>query len=443
MRNLVARLHLAPVLGVGVTARIAVWALLAPFNNDDHIGVINWILRTGRLPTSEVGNQTFQPPLYYLLALPWTVGRSLKLLQAFSLVLSLANFLLLYRFLRDTTLVRDQTARRRALWLIALLPQFVIFGNFISNDTLAFPVGTLILLQTLRYVGLPDTRNLMILAISLGVGLLTKGTFLAFVPVLVCLVIVTGIRMKWSWRRRTAAIALFCVVAGALGTYKFVENFAHFGRPIVHNMEFRSAWMVQRQATYRGIRSFVDFDLVWLIGHPFHAERTLNSYPMLPYATFWYSYILESSFQATRMRFPIVTQAIAAGAVLPTVLILIGAAAAAGRFRRLLRISALDEEEVVPRMRAATVLVLFLANLAIVMAAGIKFDSWSCFQGRLLFPSILAVALFLAWGLEVLKGLSPKTARAAAWGTDLVFVLFGAYLLAEVGTAFLMRFGIG
>jgi hypothetical protein len=421
-------------LGAGVAVRVAVWAALFPLNNDDHLGVITWILRHGFLPTSEVGNQTFQPPLYYLLALPWTIGRSLKFLQAFSLLLSLANLLVLHGFLRRTLLLRSDRARRQALWLVALLPQFVIFGNFVSNDALAFLVGTLLLIQAIRYLHRPDTRSLLLLAAISGAGLLAKGTFLGFLPVPIVLILAAGARRRWSVRARASALLLFCAVSLFVGSYKFLENMARFGRPVVHNMDFHPPWMARQQRTYRGVRSFLDADLLRLVGEPFGA-RALSAYPTLLYATFWYSYIPESNFRAVRARVPALAGAIAGGALLPTTVILIGVAIGAYRCRALGRPGELSEDGFRELAGGAALLLGFLGNLSIVLAAGVKYRAWSCFQGRLLFPSILAIAIFLGWGLDLISLRLPRAARAVEWGLVAVNVLLAAYLVIEVVSA--------
>jgi hypothetical protein len=428
------------VLTAGIAVRVLVWATLSPFNNDDHLGVIAWILRTGRLPTSELGNQTFQPPLYYLLALPWTIGSSAKLLQAFSLLLSLANFFLLYRFLRDTPLLETAASRRQGLALAAVLPQFVIFGNFVSNDSLAFVVGTIVFLQALRYAATGSRRDLVLLAAALGAGLLTKGTFLAFVPVLMFLVWFIGVRRGRRLRQHLAALLLFAAVAGAVGSYKYLENLAHFGRPIVHNMDFRPAWMLAQQGTYRGIGSLFDVNVLRLIRDPFETAKTLHSYPLLLYSTFWYSYIPESNYQALRTDSRILARLTAGAALLPTLLMIAGALAASARCLRSLRLpSKLPEEVFVARTREALAVLLFLSNLAIVVAAGVKFDAWSCFQGRLLFPSLAAILLFLGWGLEAILRRFPGLGRAAGAGLGAVNFLFAADLAAEAGTVLSAR----
>jgi dolichyl-phosphate-mannose-protein mannosyltransferase len=435
-----ARARLLWLLAAGLAARIAVWVVLSPFNNDDHAGVIAWILRTGRLPTSELGNQTFQPPLYYLLALPWTIGGSAKLLQAFSLVLSLANLFLLYRFLRDTPLLETEASRRQGLALAAVLPQFVIFGNFVSNDSLAFVVGTVVFLQAFRYAATGSRRDLLLLAAALGAGLLTKGTFLAFFPVLMLLVWFIGVRRGRGLRQHLAALLLFTSVACAVGSYKYLENLAHFGRPIVHGMDFRPGWMLAQQGTYRGIGSLLDVNVVRLVRDPFETAKTLHSYPLLLYSTFWYSYIPESNFQALRTRARGLARLTAGAALLPTLLMIAGALAASARCLRSLRLpSKLPEEVFVARTREALAVLLFLSNLAIVVAAGVKYDAWSCFQGRLLFPSLAAILLFLGWGLDAILRRFPGWGRAADAGLWAVDFLFAADLAVEAGAVLASR----
>jgi hypothetical protein len=57
--------------------------------------------------------------------------------------------------------------------------------------------------------------------------LLTKATFLAFVPPLLALIAVVGWRERQAWQATLIRGMLFLGIALALGSYKFIENYAH------------------------------------------------------------------------------------------------------------------------------------------------------------------------------------------------------------------------
>ena len=223
---------MAVLLVLGIVIRVAVFPTLGPDNNDPHREVVEYVVEHGWTPTADEATLGFQPPLYYLLAAPWALAGSAKLTQFFSLLLSLANLLLLYRLLRTTKLLRDPRARCHAFALVALLPQFILFGLFVSNDALGFLLGSVIFSQTLLYVDRPTGGRLFGLGVALGLGLLTKGTFTAFVPVLLTLVVVLGLRRRLSLAAHARALALLAVPALGLGCYKFVKNYVQFGTQI-------------------------------------------------------------------------------------------------------------------------------------------------------------------------------------------------------------------
>jgi 4-amino-4-deoxy-L-arabinose transferase-like glycosyltransferase len=129
-----------------------------------------------------------------------------------------ANLYVLYRLVRDGPLLSTPALRVPCLALAAFLPQFVLFGNYVSNDALAFLLGSSLVLQSRAYVTEPPPRRLKDLGLLLGLGLLTKLTFVAYAPCLLGLVFLTERRR--GWRRALAFVLVLGLVAGAVGSYK-------------------------------------------------------------------------------------------------------------------------------------------------------------------------------------------------------------------------------
>ena len=183
-----------------------------------------------------------------MLAAPLAAIGPIKLVQSLSLLLSLFNLYLLYRLIKTTHLLSDYRARCHALLLTSILPQFVLFSLFVSNDGLSFAIGTLCYIQAFRYIDRPARSNLVLLGAVLGIGLLTKGTFLAFGPVLVAVVLLTELRKNVGGTRVAGALALFFACFLVIGSYKYVENTIQFGRP-VPTAEESAVWtrVIERQ----------------------------------------------------------------------------------------------------------------------------------------------------------------------------------------------------
>jgi len=425
-------------LFAGVLLRFLLFKPLWPLNNDDHIGVVRYLLHYHALPAADVLSQAYHPPLYYLLAAPFVALADVRGGELLSLGLSVANLWLLARLVATTKLIASETARRHALALAAFLPQFVVFGLFVSNDTLSYLVGTAFLLVAFAYIERPSFGWLMALAAILGVGLLTKGTFLAFLPVAAGVVVAVG------WRRRVGTVrvlgqAALCVaVACALGSYKFIENYRRFGRPIVHNLDFPSN--VSKKGAITGVVSFVDFDVPRLVAKPFERQQTLHSVPLLLYATTWYSYIRDSNFgQIRRTGWKWVASLLCLAGILPTALGLIGLGRALRGMEDVAELRTLPEPRFVALGQRTTATVLLLATLGIVVWAGVKYDVPSCFQGRLLFPVLFSGLLLLANGFDAVVAWRSGARRWLTGALVTSYALWGVYYVIEVASVLTRR----
>ena len=411
-------------LFAGILLRLLIFKPLYPVNNDDHFGVISYFLQHHVLPAADVTTQGYHPPLYYL--------RGAELL---SLGLSVVNLWLLARLVATTPLIASILARRHALAIAALLPQFVVFGLFVSNDSLSYLVGTAFILVAFTYIERPSARWLIALAVMLGVALLTKGTFLAFAPVTV------GIVLAVAWRRRVGATralgqaALCLAIAFTVGSYKFVDNHRRFGRPIVHNLDFPATAKADQKGTITGLQSFTDFDVPRLVVNPFERSRTLHSVPLLLYATTWYSYIRDSNFRLSRRTGAgWLARLLCLAGVVPTALGLIGLGRVLGGLGDVTRLRALPEARYVAFGQRITATTLLLATLGIVIWAGVRYDVFTCFQGRLLFPTIFSGLLLMTEGFDGVVGWRAATRRWMNGALAASYAVFDAYFVVEVAS---------
>jgi len=425
------------ILIAGISLRILVHIFLQPNNNDPHFEVIEFISEQRALPMSDQLLMAFHPPLYYLLATPLAMVGTAKLVQLLSLLLSLCNFYLLYGLIKKTSLLKTYGVKCHAFLLTAILPQFVIFSGFISNDSLSFLIGTLIFIQTFRYIDTPTRGQLILLSIVLALGLLTKGTFIAMAPVLFTIVIVIGFYRNRTFGQRVAAIAVFCAITGTLGSYKFIENTIHIGRPSIDLTEDISelhSWVIRQQGTYQGLKSIVDVNVVKLVRHPYLGEHTKHSLPLLLYGTFWYSYIPESNFKATRdYPLTVLPRVMYLVGLLPTILMLLGAGACIWQNRSPMKIVKSPNPEFNLRLKEGVVILFLLCNLALVLTWGLKHDAWSFFQGRLLFPSFFSITILFGWGLESISRWRPGLLQGLNFSLFFVYSVLLSYFIIEIG----------
>jgi len=418
--------------------RVLVYAFLHYSNPDQHYLIVEYIHRTGRIPLSRDFNQSFHPPLYHLLASPLLAFGSFKVVQLFSLLISVLTIGLGYTFIR-----RSPVFEHKALVFafFCLLPEFVTFSLYISNDTLSFLVGVAVIVQVQRFIQAPDRRNELGLAAIVGIGLLTKGTFLILVPPVLALIAWVRHRRRQPAMRTAAAVGLALLIITGVGGYKFVQNTVYEGRPLIHRLDYNPTWAESQRPTYLGFaESVLDFNVLRLIRNPTLYEiapdgngarrqgqsTARHSYGLMLYATFYYSWIPESNFISWKTNLRYWGSAIYLFALVPTALMLVGA----WRLRRYARavLSGTDDGTGLFRIVAAT---FFVLNLAAVVHLGVKYDVWSCFQGRLLFPTLFGALVLLESGIQAVHShaIYRRGVVVALVTLDLLFL---SYLLMEV-----------
>ena len=420
----------------GVVLRIFVFLFQDPFNNDYHFQVIDWIHKHGTIPIATQLSQAYHPPLYYVLAQLFYSGDSsmpgLKVLQLFSLLTSLLTFvvfaLMINRF------IESERVRRYATLFAACLPQLIMFGNFVSNDSLANFFGALLFLQGYLYIERPSPGRKVGLAVILGLGLLTKGTFLAFIPIVAALVIVVEARARKRWTAVVLNTLLVMALGLGIGSYKYVQSYRHFGNPFIHNADpliqkaTKWNWAAAQKGTYTGLGSIFDWNIPKLMLHPTLGEETKHSYFLMMYGTFWYQYLYESNLMGNKTGFRTLGSLIYLLALVPTLLMFLGACDACARLKAAFSGRKLEDRT----LQNVFSVLAFATALSLVISLGIRIDIWSCFQSRLFFPAFWGVVVLFASGLARVER-RPKIAGVVYPLLNVLFVCFVLYFLIELG----------
>lgn len=408
--------------------RIVVFIFQSPFNNDDHFGVIQYIYSHHAIPVSNQLSQSYHPALYYVLAsLFFPYGE--KIIQLISLLLSIAALYIIYRLIQRLEFVQPVKIKKYCLLLTCLLPQFIMFGNYISNDSLSIFIGALIFFQIFRYINKPGMLNQNILAIYLGLGLLTKGTFLAFIPPLILLIILVNFRRKINLKQSVLSMLVFIFIFSALGSYKYIENAIHFHRPIVHNLE---AYFLEQKVMYSGLKSAYDINILKLCRYPVLSEHTRHSYPLMLYGTFWYQHIPESNFTGNQTIYKYLGSCIYIFALLPTLLFFIGFLKILFSIKSLFNNKNLDSPAFNKAVYGLISLFLLLSSLLLVIIAGVKYNTWGCFQSRLLFASFFSIIILFNSGLDYIEKRCAIAKRAVYLWLRCLYSLFIVYFGIEI-----------
>lgn len=161
-----------------------------------------------------------QPPLYYWLfsfplRLVWNLSLPGRVLFLRLLSICLASLVIPLGFLIAKRVFRSSVAALGIAALIAGMPELMVDVCRVSNDSLALLLYSLVIYAVFEFLENPwRFRVVALLAVSLGLGLLTKAYFLTALPAL----IVVLINLLWleSIARRKILFRGSLAVAGAL-----------------------------------------------------------------------------------------------------------------------------------------------------------------------------------------------------------------------------------
>jgi hypothetical protein len=264
----------------------------------------------------------------------------------------------------------------------------------------------------------------------------TKATFLAFVPPLLVLVVVVGWREIHPPRATVVRGLALLGITLVLGSYKFIDNYVHYGRISLNDMDFPSKPVDTMY--YRGPISFVDVNIARLLTSPTASPSTDGAYPVLLYGTFWYQHIPESNFTGnTYARTSYLGVAIYTLAAAPAAVFFLGLLALGIRLPQFVR-NLRRDPETARRLTiyiAAAVWLTCLVSLFITVA---KYHWWPIMQGRYLFIAMIGGCGIFAAGVEI-----AERWRLAAVSLEIAMValacLFGLYLSSEYGLVLLAR----
>lgn len=152
-----------------------------------------------------------------------------KLTSCFS---SCGVLLLLRRICKELKL--GVKASAVTICMCAFLPNMYLLAGRVNNDGLAFFLSTIIILYSIKWIKDPSVKNIVILAIAYGLGIMTKIS-------VVSLSFITGIFMlvklyKYIKEKKASILVkqfvCFAVIAFPLGLWYGIRNYILFGQPL-------------------------------------------------------------------------------------------------------------------------------------------------------------------------------------------------------------------
>ncbi|MGD8489432.1 MAG: glycosyltransferase family 39 protein [Anaerolineae bacterium] len=241
----------------------------------DHYGVIRYLVQHRRLPTTQAEHEAVQPPLYYLVGAalsgwipdhePYAVWHNADfdlsdplaprtlllhpaaqawpyrgwalawhLVRLWSVALGALTVWAVYHLGGEIFPARPEIGLGMAA-LTAFTPQFLFTTAIANNDSAAAALSALVLWQIvalLRHGRLHPAR-IVLLGLLLGLGLLSKSSLLALLPV-------AGLAILWiGWGRRPAGVKALLLawllafgLAGLISAPYYLRNWRAFGDPL-------------------------------------------------------------------------------------------------------------------------------------------------------------------------------------------------------------------
>ena len=420
------------ILWLGIALRVLIFIVMNPQGPDAHFEVLDFMLKNHRLPRTNELFLACHPPLYYLTALPFYVIGGLKLVEFYGLITSCLNLWLMAKLVKMT--IKDAEIRNLSFLLATFLGTYLIYSLFVSNDTLSVLMGTWIFYNLIKYLREQTLKNVVILSLSTGLALLTKSTFIPFVPII--LVVIFLVNFSKPFWKMVYTMILCGAIIGFSGTYKFVENYRWQHKIFVHNLDIFK--LPGNSIFYQGPQSYYNINILTLIKDPNLSSRnpSIHSAPLLMYGTFWYKhqYFENNLTFGNYSGFRYIGSVFFILGIIPTIVILIGLALLFRQGFMLLFFTWRQQYGTIifwEKIFRATCLVLLLGSVATMFTGVIKYNDWAFMHTRLLVHVFYPTVLLLATGLSFIKRNKPNLLKYLALNLTLFVVLSIFYFSVE------------
>jgi 4-amino-4-deoxy-L-arabinose transferase-like glycosyltransferase len=208
-------------------------------NGQGHFAYIYKIYSTWQLPDS-YNWQFYHPPLWHFLVALWMhiyelFHQGAPIADLFNAGMILSSFVgcltlyffkeLIYRF------SKNEKINTIALFILAFHPQFFIMAGWMNNEGLSLMFSVMALLYGIKFHQERKWSNIILCAISLGLGMMSKySSALISLPLAFIFIYDLVIDIK---NKKTRTILLqgisFITIAGLLGLWYIVRNITKFG----------------------------------------------------------------------------------------------------------------------------------------------------------------------------------------------------------------------
>ena len=242
------------------------------FENDiGHAAYIEWFFhRWFALIEDPTRGQFYHPPLHHFLAAVWMhiftrffsfgAERAVSSIQFLTLFYSSCCMIVMERILSALDIRR--TGKLLAFSLIVFHPTFIILSGSINNDILSVLLTLLAIYATIRWYQCPTIKMIMLIAISVGLGMMTKLTAAVVAPPIALVFLIKLIQTRKQERRQMlkciGQYVFFGCVCIPLGMWYPLWKFIRYNVPLnyVQKLSFEIDQYVGYHSAYERLLDF-------------------------------------------------------------------------------------------------------------------------------------------------------------------------------------------
>lgn len=252
--NLSTRNFIILMIAAGVILRLT-YVLYTSWRVRQHdVGYFNWTwghanyieywYKNGlKLPDFDVRDiwQYYHPPFHHWLMafflriltdVGMEYGAACEALQFLPFLYSSLIALVSYRVFRYAKL--NGLPLVIATAIMCFHPTFLLMGGFYNNDTLCVLLMMLSILFALKWYRKPTLLNIIPVALSVGLGMMTKLSAWMVAPAIAVIFLYVFVKNIKSWLRFLGQFAVFGVICAPLGLWWQVRNLLEFEVPLTY-----------------------------------------------------------------------------------------------------------------------------------------------------------------------------------------------------------------
>lgn len=255
-----------------------------------HVYYVLYLLRENALPLPHEAWETFQPPLFYVLAaglyrLGYIFGGDPGAVLAIKTLPMLSGLGVVWIafFLCRIVFPGDFVRQTAAVIIAGLTPMGLYMSGYLSNESLHAMLLGLFILLSARVLSAPNSGMLALLGLGVawGFAMLAKMTS---APFLFIALLFVGLKLRrvdcLSWSGVGGRLAAITAAGLAVCGWFYLRNISLYGSPFVGNFDLIYFW---QQPGYHTVDYYLKFGSALI--YPFFAGA--QSFWDGVYATFW------------------------------------------------------------------------------------------------------------------------------------------------------------